>query len=138
MAVFSGLIVGVLLLPLSAPDKTTDGSLCSNRGGNRTSKYMTYLGCYGSFCFESMTTSTVSHVSDIDQCTNRCKNGGHSFAALAEQTNCSCGNFICERKKVCDSHCGLPCLNADDTGNKICGGKGFHQVYKGNCFNFAT
>ncbi|XP_041484984.1 uncharacterized protein LOC121431465 [Lytechinus variegatus] len=106
--------------------------LCNDTStANQTSsKYMDYLGCYNSACFETVRTSNVT---DIDECTSRCKDGNSSFSALSLGYLCSCGNFTCRRKKLmCDRKCGIPCFgNANNDVFRTCGGQEFYQIYNG-------
>ncbi|XP_030839657.1 uncharacterized protein LOC115923340 [Strongylocentrotus purpuratus] len=118
-----------LLLPLfvSASDRTADNHICYDDSDIRKSQYLTYHGCYNLSCF---VPETNSNVNDIDQCTDKCKSGSHSYASLFNGSRCSCGKFLCGRADmVCDFKCGLPC-NASPVDFQTCGGKKYSQVYE--------
>nr|XP_054772467.1 uncharacterized protein LOC129280474 [Lytechinus pictus] len=136
--VWSNGVVAFLLLQLIvfvssetiAPPDDLD-PLC-NISADRTSGYMDYLGCFNFSCFETVGTSNVT---DIDECTSRCKDGNHSSSALSLGYMCSCGNFTCQRKnRMCDSKCGIPCEKSPADGIWSCGGKEFYQVYRSGTF----
>eukprot|EP00057_Strongylocentrotus_purpuratus_P027680 XP_011682154.1 PREDICTED: uncharacterized protein LOC105446705 [Strongylocentrotus purpuratus] len=124
----SGVFLCLLLsLSVSASNETAVDPICPDDSAIRTSQYMTYYGCYNLSCFVAETASSVK---DIDQCTNQCKNGSHSYAALFNGDWCSCGELVCGRTDiVCDSRCGVTC-NASPVDFQTCGGKTHFQVYR--------